>query len=100
MVSKQGHIIMKVILLGGSILYGVVGNIIFSELHETDMTSALACSMVCFLACIFFLIAYVGYCTAYHLMRHEDRIMDLRLEVEELMEDVNALKKSQKSQNP
>ena len=31
---------------------------------------------------------------------HERKIMDCRLEIEELMEDVNALKKSQKSQNP
>lgn len=36
----------------------------------------------------------------YYYETNRNRIMDLRLEVEELMEDVNALKKSQKSQNP
>ena len=36
----------------------------------------------------------------YFFEKNKNRIMDCRLEIEELMEDVNALKKSKKSQNP
>ena len=59
--------IAKIVMLGGAFLYGIVGNMIFSDLHETDFHAAIACAMVCLFASVFFLICYVCLVTYDHI---------------------------------
>lgn len=50
--------IAKFVLLGGAVLYWVLGNSLFSELHETDFHTAICAVMVCLFASTWFLIGF------------------------------------------
>ena len=69
--------IAKIVMLGGAFVYGIVANLIFSELHETDFHVAITASMVCLFASMSFLIGYVSLITYHHIKILYEKIEDM-----------------------
>ena len=57
----------KIVLLGGALVYYLVGNLIFSELHESDFNAAVMCAGVCLFGSVLFLIGYMALITHHHI---------------------------------
>ena len=82
--------IKEVIVLSPGIIAAIVAMVAEFCIEDMTLYVDMRVSSV-ILLCLMMYLAML-----YYYETNRNRIMDLRLEIEELMEDVNALKKSQK----
>lgn len=77
--GKWEYRIAKFVLLAGAVLYWVLGNSLFSDLHETDFHTAIGGAMVCLFASTWFLIGFACLVVCHHIRILYEKIDDRKV---------------------